>query len=185
MEEAAEELTRARDSVGTMLGKIRDLSHVMYPRILDTLGIVGAIKELVHQSSSRSGIEIECTSVGAETTLPESTAFCIYRCCQEALNNALRHSEAARIQIEVSFDPGSVRLNVADSGKGFDPRALLARGSQVTDSGFWTIRQRVADLSGSFRVSTAHRQGTVVEIIIPYDVRKPDGRRKNKTIGRG
>jgi len=185
MEEAAEELTRARTSVSTMLGKIRDLSHVMYPGVLDTLGIVAAIKELVHQSTSRSGIEIDCMSTGAEQTLPENTAFGMYRCCQEALNNAVRHSEASRIQIEIGFEPGSVRLKVADNGKGFDPRTLSAPGSQATNSGFWTIRQRVADLRGSFRVSTAHRQGTVVEIIVPYDVRKPDGRRKNKTTGRG
>src|SRR2546423_12162873 len=46
MEKIAKQLEAARQDVGVMLDKIRDLSHTLYPRVLDTLGLVPAMKEL-------------------------------------------------------------------------------------------------------------------------------------------
>ena len=108
----------------------------------------------------------------------------LYRCCQEAISNAVRHAGASRLAILIHYTKNEVRVTVEDDGKGFDPRALYDSNVRIMTSGFWTIRQRMADLGGAFRVSTAQGHGTVVEMIVPYSSRKAHARGKDQTISR-
>jgi signal transduction histidine kinase len=182
---AVTELSSARQDVGAMLDKIRTLSHTLYPRILDTLGLVAAIKELSHHTSQHSSLVIDCSTEGKPRNLGKDVEVALYRCCQEAISNAIRHAKASKIDIVIHFAQKEVRVTVEDDGKGFDPRALYDSNSRMMSSGFWTIRQRMADLGAAFRVSTSEGHGTVVELIVPYSpkgqVRKVHDRGKNKT----
>ncbi|HLH31497.1 MAG TPA: sensor histidine kinase, partial [Terriglobia bacterium] len=178
------ELESARQDVGAMLDKIRDLSHTLYPRILDTLGLVSAIKELAHHTSQHSAIAIECHSEGKSRAIAREIEVALYRCCQEAISNAIRHADASSIEVVVYFEPGELRVTVEDDGKGFDPRKLYDSNSRIMSSGFWTIRQRMADLGAAFRVSTSKGHGTVVEMIVPLSSRKIHDRSKNKNTDR-
>jgi signal transduction histidine kinase len=163
-----EELSRARQDVGVMLDKIRDLSHTLYPRILDTLGLTAAVKELAHQAARFSPMRVECATKGKPRPLAREVEIALYRCCQEAINNAIRHSEAKRLGIVLRFARTEIRVTVEDNGRGFNPRTLYDSNSRMMSSGFWTIRQRMADIGAAFRVSTADGHGTVVEMIVPY-----------------
>ena len=183
-QEIVKELSEAREDVGVMLNKIRDLSHTLYPRILDTLGLVAALKELAYQASRHSGIAIDCVGRGKSRPLEKEVAVALYRCCQEAISNALRHARATTLGIQVLFANGEIRVTVEDDGKGFDPRTLYDSNARMMSSGFWTIRQRMADLGGAFRVSTADGHGTVVELIVPYSTGKAHDRRKDKVTHR-
>ena len=183
--EVVKELAEAREDLGVMLNKIRDLSHTLYPRILDTLGLVAALKELGYQGSRHSGISIDCVTRGKPRPLEKDISVAVYRCCQEAISNAIRHSQASTLRIFVHFAKEEIRVTVEDDGKGFDPRTLYDSNARMMSSGFWTIRQRMADLGGAYRVSTAVGHGTVVELIVPYSKRKGNAGRKNKTTDRG
>jgi signal transduction histidine kinase len=184
MTELVKELGAARRDVGLMLDKIRDLSHTLYPRILDTLGLPAAVKDLVDQVSRHSRINVQCTTRGRQRPLDKNICVALYRCCQEAISNAIRHARASKLVITIHFATKEVRVTVEDNGKGFDPRTLYDSNSRMMSSGFWTIRQRMADLEGAFRVSTSDGHGTVVEMIVPYSQRKVHDRRKNKTTHR-
>jgi len=169
--EAAAELSGARATVGAMLRKIRNISHSLYPRVLDTAGLGTALEELLREATRRSGIQASYSTRGAETRLPQEVAGALYRCCQEAVSNAVRHSGASKINVQTSFRNHEVQIIVEDNGKGFDPARLYGADNRIMSSGFWTIRQRVADLGGAFRVSTARGRGVVVEIIVPIGSR--------------
>jgi two-component system NarL family sensor kinase len=179
------ELSSARQDVGIMLDKIRNLSHTLYPRILDTLGLVAAVKELAHHTAQHSPLIVECGAEGKPRGLGKDIEVALYRCCQEAISNTIRHAEASRLNILIDFSEREVRVTVEDDGKGFDPRALYDSNSRMMSSGFWTIRQRMADLGAAFRVSTSASHGTVVEMIVPYSSRKTHDRGKDKVTHRG
>jgi len=185
MPAVAKELAAAREDVGVMLDKIRDLSHTLYPRVLDSLGLVPAMRELAHQAARHSRVAVECTTRGKPRRLGKDIDIALYRCCQEAISNAIRHAEASDVVIRIEFARNEVRVAVEDNGKGFDPRNLYDSNSRMMSSGFWTIRQRMADIGAAFRVSTAEGRGTAIEMIVPYSSRKVHDRRKNKTTSRG
>jgi signal transduction histidine kinase len=172
MEEACNELASTCEMIGGILSKIRDVSHTLYPNILDTLGLDAAIRELALTSTKRSGIETVCSQSGETIAVPKDAAVALYRSCQECLSNAIRHSGATRISVALDYRASEVHVTVEDNGKGFDPRLVHSPGERLMGNGFWSIRQRVMDLGGAFRVSTAKGQGTVVEVIVPVEVSK-------------
>jgi signal transduction histidine kinase len=184
-EEIVQTMSEVRQGISLMLTKVRDLSHILYPRVLDTLGFVAALKELAHETSRHSGIAVECTSRGKPRELEKEAAVALYRCCQEAISNAIWHARASTLRIQVHFARGETRVAVQDDGSGFDPRILFDSSTRTMTSGLWTIRQRMGDLGGTFRVSTAEGDGTVVEFTVPYSTRNADAQRKNKTADRG
>jgi len=185
MDAVIAEIAACREGVGLMLGKIRDLSHTLYPRILDTLGLFAAVDEMAVQVGRHSNLEVVCKSKGKERELQKEIGVALYRCCQESISNVVRHANASRLSIQVRYAEKDVRVTVEDNGRGFNPRTLYDSSGKMMSSGFWTIRQRMADLGGAFRLSTAEGQGTVVEMIVPYAQQSNgNGTRKNKTAHR-
>ena len=141
--DTVDELTDARKSVGLLLSKIRNLSHTLYPRILDTMGFVPALEELIAQVSSPSGVQASCSVRGKPRPIEKEKAVALYRSCQEALSNAIRHSETSKVAVRIYFSDAQIRVVVEDSGRGFDPRRFYDSSGKLMSSGFWTIRQRM------------------------------------------
>jgi signal transduction histidine kinase len=181
----ARELSSVRNNIGALHIKLRSLSHTLYPGILDTLGLAAAVRELASQVARYSSIKVRCTTRGIEPPAEEAMGVAIYRCCQEAVSNAIRHAKASRLNIQLQFLESEVRLRVQDDGCGFNPRDFYDSNGRLRTSGFWSIRQRMTDLGGSFRVSTAKGKGTLVEISAPYPSQKPHAKTKDKAAHRG
>ena len=76
------------------------------------------------------------------------------------MNNALRHSEATEISVQLIIDDSRLHITVEDNGKGFDPEVAEARGG----NGLKNIRQRVTALNGNLEISSAPGKGTEVNI---------------------
>ena len=68
-------------------------------------------------------------------SLPKDVAVGLYRCCQEAVNNSLRHSGASRITVDIVYADTDVYLTVEDNGKGFDPGSLHEAEGRMMSSG--------------------------------------------------
>ncbi len=185
---AIEELAEARKDIGQLLTKIRDLSHTLYPRILDTLELIPALEELANQISSSTDIKVRCAVRGKPRPMDETTTVALYRCCQEALGNSVKHSGASEVDVRVYFSESQVRLTVEDNGRGFNPRRFYDSSGKLMSTGFWTIRQRMSDVGGSFRIGTASGKGTMIEMMIPLQDKhkddKPDDTRKDTVAGR-
>jgi signal transduction histidine kinase len=89
----------------------------------------------------------------------------VLRIGQEAVLNAVRHSAAHVVTMDLQFDPDSVILRVTDDGKGFDP----SRTSEGTTDhyGILTMRERAEQVGGHVTITSAPARGTVVEAIVP------------------
>jgi signal transduction histidine kinase len=138
----------------------------------------------VHQAARFSPIKVQCDTQGKPWQMRKETAVALYRCCQEAINNALNHSGATKLDVRIYFSKREIRISIEDNGKGFDPRELYDSNSRMMSSGFWTIRQRMADIGAAFRVSTAEGQGTVVELIVPHSGKEANDKGKDKATSR-
>jgi signal transduction histidine kinase len=86
----------------------------------------------------------------------------IFRLVQEAITNARRHSGARRLRVDIGSTDGSVRIVVADDGRGFDPAGVPA-----DRFGLEGIRQRSRLLGGEPRITTGPGRGTTLEVTLP------------------
>ncbi len=128
--------------------------------ILDESGVVRAIEYLVGESDGRTMIEFE-HEVSFERLSP-LVEGALFRICQEALNNATKHSGSQRVRIRLVQQGSWVRLVVSDQGIGFDPH-------QVTEKmfGLQGIRERARLLGGHATIDSAPGRGTRLTVEIP------------------
>ena len=93
----------------------------------------------------------------------------LYRICQEAVSNSLRHAEAQRISIRAEvLDSQRVRLQVTDDGKGFDALdATVVVQTALGGLGMQTMRERSVALGGSTTIESEPGKGTRVTVELP------------------
>jgi len=124
---SAEELGRRLDAVSTGLGRsARDLRRVaedLQPLATREESLEAALKTLAERLSQRHGVRMEVT-VSAGSDVPDPVLETVYRVAQEAGGNACRHSGAEVVHLRVADSGGTIRLEVSDSGRGFNPGSV-------------------------------------------------------------
>jgi len=85
----------------------------------------------------------------------------IFLIFKEALNNAVRHSACTEVQIDFSLARGVLSLTLKDNGKGFE------WGCVDQGHGLSSMRQRAAELGGSFEVDSVPDHGTTIRLQVP------------------
>jgi signal transduction histidine kinase len=85
----------------------------------------------------------------------------LYRILQEALANVLKHAEATRVVVELSFESDTVKLTVGDDGIGFDG------GGIDPGYGLDNMRQRTDEMNGTLEISGGPGEGTTINVTLP------------------
>src|SRR5687767_9467991 len=112
---AAEAISVARD----ISKSLHDVSHRLHPTRLRLIGLVAAIDRLCLELS-RAGCTIAYTHDDVPSTLPPDVMLCLFRVVQEALQNAVKYSNAIEISVHLSGGSDGLTLVIIDKGVGFD-----------------------------------------------------------------
>ena len=154
------------DALGAGLAEVgedlRRLSHDLHPAALERRGLAEALRDLAAETERRSGLPVRLALQGAEVPLLPETALGLYRIAQEGLGNAVRHAGARAVFVTLAATRDTVRLTIADDGRGFDP-GIARRGDGL---GLASMEERAALLGGSCRVASSSG-GTRVEVAVP------------------
>lgn len=142
--------------------QLRSLSHELRPTLLDDLGWLAALQFLADAVARRSGLAVSVSSE-AQGRLPVPLETALFRCVQEALTNAMRHSHATAVRIEVSAARTTLRCAVADDGVGFDPPAAAGGGGL----GLRGMRERISAVGGTMAIESAPGRGTRILFDLP------------------
>ncbi len=119
------------------------------------------------QLTGDTGLHIEVETIGQTRPLSEIVEENLLRIGQEAVSNAVKHSGAALVKIELRFSPGNIVLQIKDDGKGFDP--LACAGPIDGHFGLLGIRERTERLGGQVVIESAPGRGTSVWVEFPAD----------------
>ena len=88
--------------------------------ILDDLGLVASINQMLADAGERQRFETSFGVTGTERRLSPTVELALFRIAQEALSNVERHAAARRVAVGMDFEAGGLRLLVKDDGVGFD-----------------------------------------------------------------
>ena len=172
-------LARAKSTVEQTLGIVRNIAMLLRPSMLDDLGLTPALNWLVKEVSRSSGMTIQAEVNSEVDALPDAHRTCLYRVVQETLTNATRHSGAGTVDLEVDCVGNWVQAIITDDGKGFESGAEKRRGL-----GLLGMEERVRELGGTLRVSSAPGRGTSVEIHLPRPVSAEETSDQDSSRGR-
>lgn len=139
-------------------GSIRELrrvAHNLMPESLRRYGLKAALSDFC------GGIEhVKLHYFGDERRMEEKYEVAIFRIAQELVNNAIKHSKARQINVQVIHENERVNLVVQDDGIGFNPEKLTAENT----SGISNIRSRVESLNGKLDFYSEPQKGTEVQV---------------------
>jgi two-component system NarL family sensor kinase len=151
-------LKAVRTDAAAAVADVRRLVYGLRPPALDELGLVPALREQAARFEG-SGCMIR---VDVPHPLPELTAaveVATYRIVTEALTNVVRHSQASSCVVTLAVN-GMLEVSVCDDGTGI--------AEPVTSGvGLASMRERVGELGGRWRVERLHPHGTRVAVSMP------------------
>ncbi|HRZ42329.1 MAG TPA: histidine kinase [Bacteroidales bacterium] len=142
---------------------IRRISADLAPSGLYELGISKALEHYCKQLSERTGVAVEYVSFSMPHIEDDRIRIHLFRIAQEALSNALRHSGATEINVQLLGRKGKITLLIQDNGKGFVPDI----SPSPAGNGLRNIRDRVSILKGELLIDTAPGEGCTIHIKIP------------------
>ena len=133
------------------------------PSALDQFGLYDALQDLLGDwRIGHPGIDLSLTMSGPFGDLDDAGSTAVYRIVQEAVNNALRHAQASRIDMKVLVSADALELEVADNGSG-----RLAQFKTPGHFGVLGMRERAQALGGSFELEQIEPAGVRVRARLP------------------
>jgi signal transduction histidine kinase len=121
-----------------------------------------AVYNFTNEVAPNDQARLRIAIIGQTKSLEPTFLEQIYRITREALLNALRHSQATKVEVEIEYLRRKLRVLVRDNGAGIDPELLRLR--QYTHWGLLGMRERAASIGAKVRVWSKRGQGTEVEI---------------------
>lgn len=161
-------LTRQIQDMNSLLSEaiaaVGEIAANLRPVLLDQLGLVTALHELVEEFSERARVECEFSVHPADLSVDDGLATPLYRIVQESLTNVARHAQATEVIVSLYRDPaGKITLDINDNGRGFASVDQSMRKS----FGLIGMRERAAMLGGEMKIHSQPGAGTSIEIVIP------------------
>jgi PAS domain S-box-containing protein len=135
---------------------VQNLSRNLHSSKLHYVGLPIALRQLCEYISSQHNIRATVRCAELPVNLPSSSELCLYRIAQEAVSNAVKHSRASEVFIELTSTDEAILLKVADFGVGFDPSAFH-QGIGLT-----TMRERLRICGGELLVESTEGKGTTI-----------------------
>ncbi|MEU0398052.1 sensor histidine kinase [Streptomyces sp. NPDC006208] len=151
---AKELISKARESSAEALTELRDLVRGIHPPVLAERGLGDAVKALALRLPVAAEVGVDLAG-RAEAPVESAAYFAV----SESLTNAVKHSGADRVWVDIAHTDGSLRIAVTDNGKG---GAVIGAGS-----GLRGIERRLGTFDGVLAVSSPAGGPTMVTMEIP------------------
>ena len=162
-----EQLQKAQSLAVQISNEVSRLIHELRPTLLDTLGLIPAIRRYAEDILHPLGIDVTVECKGSAQPLPPEYEVGLFRVAQSTIGNIAKHSEAKKVLIDLEYGTGQLSMCIKDNGKGFDVSKLTGVDAKGRGSGLFGMKERVKLMGGSCSVESKPGQGTAVVLQVP------------------
>lgn len=156
-------IDKLNESMNEAIDEIRSITHDLSSEVVNELGLEKAIQQLLEKTGS--GLNSAYTfnyELPQGLDLQEDVSKMLYRIIQEALSNAMKHSKAKALTLNIKYQNKQIIMEITDNGQGFDVSKTAAFGI-----GLRNIKQRVTFLNGFIKIASNIGEGTTIKIKVP------------------
>ena len=158
------EVISMMNSVDDVSDEVRELAHQLKPRILGEFGLVQALRSLVDKTNMKCKMKGYVTENEEFKIIRERTEQNIYRICQEALNNIIKHSDCTEFHVDIVHSDKKLSITISDNGRGFifDEQMSFCNSSL----GLLNMKERAESIGGTLMVDSMEKMGTSIYLSI-------------------
>lgn len=160
--------TRTTEIIALAIEELRSLAHNIAPPALREKGLIESIQRLVQDLRYTRPFDItfHYTDLLTIETQDQQLKLTVFRIIQEQVRNICKYSQATQVQIGLQAANDQIRLQIADNGRGFDPKTTR-RGLGLSH-----IQERAGLYKGKVLLNTAPGQGCTLVVTIPLEVKR-------------
>ncbi len=162
------ELSEVREITHQTLEKMRGLSQMLHPAVLDDYGLAKGIEWYTGVFERQTGIKTVAVVKGEPVRITGQVATHCFRIVQEALTNAAKHAHTESAEVEMIFGSETLEIRIRDFGKGLEQ----TKKKTAPGLGLIAMRERAEILNGQLEISSGAAasnpsRGTTVSLVIP------------------
>jgi signal transduction histidine kinase len=158
-EAAQEAADRAVHMAHEGLEESRQAIQALRSDPLGSVGLPGAVRSMLADFQSRTGIEVELVVSGQDSDLTDEETGPLYRIVEEAVSNVQLHADAGKVTVRLSLGVDRIDVSVSDDGAGFDPAAIDA-----DDYGLLGMRERAEMIGATLETDSRPGGGTEIRV---------------------
>ena len=151
-------------------GEISRLIAALRPALIDTLGLVPAIRQYAENSLRPLGINLSVESEGMDKRLPTEIEAGLFRWAQGAIGNIAQHSKAKNASIILKCKDNELFIEITDDGVGFDVYKITDIEESGRGRGVFSMKERIGLLGGTCEIKSKPSQGTIVRGRVPISL---------------
>jgi len=159
-------LSNASHVVNESISTIKEISNNLSPHVLTNLGVASAISTFTAKVNAAKDVEIDFRTNMQGERFDSDKEVVLYRSACELINNAIKHSGASKIEIDLSRHEKFITLQYLDNGRGFD--TSLLSDNENAGMGLPNIETRVRSVDGVFVIESSKGKGTSALIRVDY-----------------
>ncbi len=157
-------LNRVLCFIRQTIGGGRAASRGLHLSLMTSASLEQALSKMIHEFSPR-GARVQLVVTGQSKELKPDTRQGVCLIAREALSNALRHSEASLIEVEIEYQLRTLRLMIRDDGRGMDTKTV--RENWHLHWGLQGMHERAKIFGARLGIWSGRGAGTEVEVTIP------------------
>jgi signal transduction histidine kinase len=162
----AEQFNSLIKTVHQAMDQSKELIASLRPDLIDTMGLVPALKRHIENFSQETGIRVT-THLPKSIQISSEANICLFRIAQESLMNIYKHSGAKTAELALRKEDGNAVLTISDGGKGFDISQGPPWMKDKNKLGLLSMKERAETVGGTLNLQSKTNRGFRVEAKIP------------------
>lgn len=147
--------------------EIRTMLFTLRPQILETRGLVAAVKQYADRVREDADFQIRLELVDLGDALDINTQAVAFNIIEETVNNVKKHAQCQNVCIRLGLKEDLFIAQIQDDGKGFDVQATLDSYDRRGSMGLLNMYERAQLVDGKTEIVSTPGQGTTVTLIVP------------------
>ncbi|MDX1640307.1 MAG: PAS domain-containing protein [Balneolaceae bacterium] len=144
------------------ISETRNISQNLMPKAIQDYGLELAAESLINQLSKTHDIHFHFYTNLNDVELSDKVQINLYRILQEALNNAIKHGNPGKIDVQIVSSDAELLMTIEDNGKGFDKNSAEGKGI-----GIRSMKTRVGAMSANLDIVSTEGKGTIISVVVP------------------
>lgn len=169
-DESSEQLQKATTLVDEAVKEVRRVSHNLSTGMVKSFGLARALEDLADSINQTKLIQCRVHVYGLDERLETQLEIDVYRMIQEAVNNALKHADATRLDIQLNHSEAVLSISVEDNGRGFNPNIQHKKAG----IGLSNLKNRAEKYGGNCTFDSKPDKGTLVIVELPLKAARYD-----------
>jgi signal transduction histidine kinase len=147
--------------------EIRTMLFTLRPQILETQGLVAAVKQYANKVEEDADFAIHLELMDLSDALDINTQTVAFNIIEECMNNIKKHAQCQNVWIRLALKNHLFIVEIQDDGKGFDLQATLDSYDQRGSLGLMNLYERAQLVDGKTEIVSTPGQGTTVTMLVP------------------